>query len=341
MCKLAIIQSVKPGKEKRAWQLAKVLTPHLVANDDDGFGYMALGDEGLFGERWLDVTDAWKYRSSDTAVLNSETYWPYADVLESLVPHNTFGTHTPRTYAIALHSRKATCGVSLQNVHPFVAKDNKSAVVHNGIINNSAAFPSAVSTCDSEAILTNIAAVDMADGLYHVQALANKLTGWYAYASFIQCKDGTWVLDIVKDKVTDLYAMLVPNLDAWVFVTDLDHLLDALETLKWKKGGAFKVTGGRAVRADAKTGDILDTASFNPRSMTNESYWNGMAASEGSGRMDDFDDYYAGRHNRVKYLPSGTASPASDDMPEEDSETTDVYDHINMSILKANGSKQH
>lgn len=345
MCKIAVIQNVKQGKEKEVMRLARALTPLMVANDNDGFGYMALGTNGLFGEKWLNTKQAWNERSTLTD-LESEQYWGYySDVMENTVPHESFGHHTEKFTSIALHARKATCGKSLQNVHPFIAQDGLSGVIHNGVISNTKDFKNTLSTCDSESILIAMKNHALAESLHHVSPLTKSLFGWYAFAAYSKKSDGQWVLDIVKDDSASLYAMLVPNLGTWVFVTDMNHLKTALKSLKWKSGAVFEVIGDRAIRTCAVTGTIIDVAQFESNNIAD--YWD-----NGHNYGSTYSPHFSYLDN--KGYPSGvdgyeseramyqTASDilASDDAPEEESEKDegtllDTFDHINMAAMRA------
>lgn len=258
MCKIAVIPFIPEGKEGQATLLAKALTPYLTGFDQDGFGYMALGRDGLFGERWLDPEDAWK-SGADSKMQR------YASFLENgAMVYNAFGEPSERIYGMALHARMATCGVDLHNVHPFVSKEGDLGIIHNGVVTNSDEWKLYLSTCDSEAILQQLDKHDVANGFVGIKQALKPVEGWYAVAAFMRDKNGRWYLDLFKEHRANLYACYVKEIDATVFVTDPEHLKDACEDLKWSCGIPIKVKGCRAIRTDATTGQVLQMVKTKP-----------------------------------------------------------------------------
>lgn len=259
MCKLAIIPFIEQGKEAKAFKLAEALTEHLTERDNDGFGYVALGDAGLFGERWLDPNFAWGKAAP-------EALKQYSHVLDApaLTETNRYGTRTKRVYGLALHARMATCDVSLQNVHPFVNESATIGLVHNGVINNSAAFPARLSTCDSESILTQYETHAVPDSFGALQTAVSELAGWYAVAAYSKDNAGRWYLDIFKESRSKLFCGYVHAIGGVVFVTNPDHLEDACAELKYKHSDIIEVTHNTAMRHDAKTGVLLETLEITP-----------------------------------------------------------------------------
>lgn len=288
MCKLAIIPFVKPGKEANAFKLAAALAPLLTANDSDGFGYMALGNDGVYGERWLSVDDAFKTRDKSSVAPVIEASYLGALVATSGTGYNSFGVKSDRTYAIALHARMATCGVSLDNVHPFVSKDGKSALVHNGVIANHKAWDKTLSSCDSEAILSSYCESNVANDAANIQRVAESLQGWYACAMFAKDNHGTWWLDIFKDDRTPLTAMYVPAIDGLVFVTRIEMLQAALKSLGWKQGALFDVAESILIRHLAITGEVVQVVDIDDLSDIPAARFDaGYPASDYTATVDD------------------------------------------------------
>jgi hypothetical protein len=272
MCKLAIIPYIPAGKEQLAFELAQALTPYLTSHDNDGFGYMALGTNGLFGERWLNVDSAWAERTDSKLS-------KYSPILKGDgSEYNTFGTHTPRVFGIALHARMATCGVSMANVHPFVSLDGNAGIVHNGVITNSRDYTLKLSTCDSEAILQQYELRNVADTFDKLHDAITGLEGWYAVAAYSKDSKGNWYLDIFKESRSRLYAVWVDDLDTTVFVTDPEHLELACEELKMSHGHAVEVKPNMAMRTNAMTGEVL--AYFKIKPVVSQVFTTGLAASE-------------------------------------------------------------
>lgn len=112
--------------------------------------------------------------------------------------------------AVIVHGRTATCGVNVENTHPFVI-DN-FALIHNGVV-ESKKYVNKISTCDSELILRAFI-----DG--GIKAVAEHIEGWYACLIIEQLPNGEHFLHVFKDTWTSLY---VGSLDGeFVFATTMD-----------------------------------------------------------------------------------------------------------------------
>lgn len=253
MCKLMIIPSIKADKQEQAWTLAQTITPHLVSHDKDGFGYMALTDNGLSGERWLNVDHAWIMRDAEKPV--HDLLGPAADVSLS---YSTFGKMGKTLHSLALHSRMATCGIDMTNTHPHVSPDLNVGIVHNGVISNATDFGLKYSTCDSEAFLSIYTdkTFNLGESLEPLFEASEILSGWYAVSSFHKLKDGTWAVDVFRDARAPLYAAYVTELESVVMVTKMEHLEAALEELGWAPVTFSKMRDKSAVRINPLTGTM-------------------------------------------------------------------------------------
>ncbi len=266
MCKIAVIPKIKKGLEYRAWKLAEALTPLMSKNDDDGFGYMALGQEGVFGQRWLNPEDAWKTPTVMTPAADA-CLQTYGDAVAPLAVGNSFGKSTERVFGLCLHARMATCGVGIGNTHPFMSDDGKTAIIHNGVISNSSIFELKQSTCDSEAILISYRAHAVAESLANIHNAIAPLIGWYAVAAYAQDSRGVWFLDVFKDARSNLYGVWIEELEGLVFCTSLEMLQVACRKLKYKITRSFQVKDCVAIRHDARTGRVLETLDIDPTIM--------------------------------------------------------------------------
>lgn len=256
MCKLMIIPSTDQTKQKQTWELATAITPYLVENDKDGFGYMAITDKGLSGERWLDVNGSWIEREAPKQV---------ADLLGDAVltsdVYASFGQTGMHLHALALHSRMATCGVSMSNTHPHVSPDLSVGIVHNGVISNAADFGMKYSTCDSEAFLSMYEdkTLDFAHDPNEIAVTSEYIEGWYAVASFFKNKDGRWMVDVMRDNRAPLHAAYVKEINSVVLVTKPEHLDNALTDLGWSAVNYTKMRDCTLVRIDPLTGKRVTT----------------------------------------------------------------------------------
>lgn len=287
MCKIAVFPLVKENKQTEAWKLAVALTPLLTAQDNDGFGYMAFGDKGLYGERWVNVKQAWRARKkvSDIPPLVN-----YSDVLYPIDGYNMFGERGKnRTYSIALHARKATCGVSLANTHPFLNGKATLGIIHNGIITNSHMLGVPQHGCDSEAILSLAHRYNVNDDMEHWQNVVDELSGWWAVAAFSQNDKGKWHLDIVHDHVSDLYAGYVDQLEALVFCTSQEVLKKAAKSVGMTVSSMYEVVSDVALRHDVLTGSLIETMPLERVKYETESSRSiGLGFSEDAEVVSDF-----------------------------------------------------
>jgi len=263
MCKILAIAGIKSSNVTKAWKFVAAVTPYLSANDKDGVGYAAQTRNGLFGERWISPKDAFKYRKpflrEDQNLLDT-----FRGSLTGTSRYNSFGTpveNKDEMHAIILHARMATCGVSLDNTHPFV-RDN-TALIHNGVIRNTPSLTNITSTCDSECILNEYITQDVPNNPEAIDLVTDPLVGYYACAVLTTDDKGKQYLDLFRDdQMATLYAIYVKELQTVVFCTKPEIIRAALKDLKWKSGSTLRVEPGRMLRVDAVTGEFLSMWEF-------------------------------------------------------------------------------
>jgi len=315
---------VKQDKRKYAWQFMKAAKPFMIKNDSDGLGYAASSPSGLFGERWLDVWSAFKVKGRvdhDKNVVDM-----FGDALIGGEPmYSDFGDTDSQYNADALiyHSRMATCGLNLDNVHPFVEKD--TALIHNGVISNPEDFKLERSTCDSEAILVSYLDKFVNYEPDRIQEMENELEGYYACAVLTTDKDDTRVLDIFKSKSASLVCAYIPEIGATVFCTSEEIIRRTLKALQWAKPTeVFTVKEGYHLRFDCETGELLSLTEY----QTDEY---GYGNSDGYG-------YNSPMTGPTRDWYEGYRKDSSVDMDEEgeyiDDEPEDLVDIIEIGSLK-------
>lgn len=304
MCRLAIMPFIPAGKEKESWELAQALSPYLTEKNQDGFGYMALGTNGLFGERWLDTEDAWTIPPAIPAKLKGLE----SILIDRRATYNSFGRITRRVYSMALHARMATCGYGLANVHPFISKNARIGVVHNGMITNADLIGLGASTCDSESIVTGYIKYDIADSLPSLRRLVDDMEGWYAVAAFSQDKANAWHLDVFRDARAALHAAYIPEADLTVLVTDPDHILGACDDLGWKAPTTIAVKNNVAIRFNPMTGVTQSTIKIEPNVL------GPTKLTDYATGWSEYDAYSDVPPSYKEYSPTGTV--VSDDGPE-------------------------
>jgi hypothetical protein len=230
MCKLLMIAGLTEDKQAAAYRFMLAALPGLTKDDKDGVGYAAsaIGSGDLFGERWLKPAAAFKRRSplSERDIAAQEAFGLAVEVEES---YNAFGDITRPFSSIVLHTRMATCGVNLANVHPFVSED--TALAHNGVISNPEKFKRHLSTCDSEAILSSYLECGVDQVSDSIQETAGALEGYYACGVLARDRDEERILDIFKSDGASLCVAWVKQLNTWVFCTrpEILPLLSARE----------------------------------------------------------------------------------------------------------------
>lgn len=254
MCKLMIIPHVPKDKQEKAWELAIAITPYLTEKDQDGFGYMALGSKGLFGQRWLNTELAW----TDTKMHKSIEAMLGGAVQDTSSDQADFGKQGEHLHSLSLHSRMATCGLGIENTHPFVNKDLSVGVVHNGVLHNPQDFGPRSSTCDSEAFLNIYQEDDVQASLNGIADFSQFLSGWYAVSALFKDKSGKWFLDVFKESRANLHAAYIKEIGAVVLVTTPQHLDNALADLNWAAATTFEFKPDTAVRIDPMTGEQVD-----------------------------------------------------------------------------------
>lgn len=260
MCKNMMIAGLKTEvAEKDLWKFLVAAVPFMSANDKDGMGYAAIGKDGLFGERWLNPKDAFNYHTQFSK-RDAEIEKEFQGTLDGTKRYNKFGKISS-PYAVLFHSRMATCGVNLDNTHPFVSVDGTTALIHNGVV-NSHEVSNLTSTCDSELILNSYMGADVRITPNNIQKIGDQISGSYACGVLTKDSEGRDVLDLFRNDTNMLYAAYVKELEAIVYCTTAEIIRNTCKKLKWKHGSIFKVNAEKLIRIDAKTGKFISQHSF-------------------------------------------------------------------------------
>lgn len=268
MCKLMMMCGIPANKSKLAAKFIKKSVPYMTKEDQDGLGYVALGDQGIFGERWLNIENAFKSRrryTKNQEVLNKFFGSSVTGDYENYTKFGKVDFNNARS--ILFHTRYATCGKNMKNTHPFVIGD--TALIHNGVILNHADVMSfhddcKISTCDSEAILQEYLASEVNESPENIQDIAEILDGWYACGVLTKNNEGKDFVDIFKCRNSSLYVGLVAELECFVFCTDIEILQNTAKDMKMNVVAYDEFVGGKFIRIDAITGDRLELIDFKP-----------------------------------------------------------------------------
>lgn len=230
MCKLFAIVEVE--SKQNAELFAKKAIPAITKSDDDGLGIMRLGENGVHIQRWLEPPLV--VRKKDSVVLAK-----YEKALKH--QQNEAGKTSEQLFAIAIHGRFATCAVNLENTHPFYK--GGTALMHNGIISNHAAYPKTLSTCDSEALLTQYISNDLVNKPEDLTDALDGMQGYYAAIVF----NDNGVIDIWRDDVATLYMAHVRHVGV-VIATTADIIKQTAKKCKAHITGMDEILPFTAIR---------------------------------------------------------------------------------------------
>ncbi len=246
--------------------LVEKMAPIMSEHDNDGLGFSAMTAKGLYGERWLNPKEAFKYRKpwsrQDQAIKEN-----FAGLLEGDVRYNGFvetkGANLSPVQAILVHARWATCEKNITNVHPFYR--DGTALIHNGVISNVKQLKQIYSTCDSECILNSYVDHGVNKDPDNIKLVGKDLAGSYACGVLTRNKDGLAVMDVFRGTPM-LYAAHIKELDALVFCTRADMVNKACNELKWEHSNFFTVKDDNMIRMNAATGEMMSFHKFTSKS---------------------------------------------------------------------------
>jgi hypothetical protein len=262
MCKLLIIPKVTNTlNAKRFMRAAK---SKMTKDERDGIGYAALTESGRIAiERWLDPSDAFKPMKTDVSLEALNFLTPFAKALKPIgidKEYNSQGPIGERWRSLMVHTRYATCGKGLNNVHPFAS--GSTALIHNGVINNPDAYGERTSTCDSESILNGYIQENIANDAKAIQRVSDKLQGYLALGVISETADGRKILDIIKDSRASLVTAYIPKLRCAVFATSASIIESACKKLRWRFEALTEVEDCMLIRFDASTGEFIESVQF-------------------------------------------------------------------------------
>lgn len=277
MCKVMMMAGIAPSKTRLAWEFMQASVKHMSKVDNDGLGYVASAKGELFGERWIKNSDAFKKRELVDAI-DKNIMQTLGKAVSVKSTYNFFGNRrlSLQANAIMLHTRMATCGISIENTHPFVLGD--TAMIHNGIINNVSELKQLQSTCDSECILNEYIDLNVQEYPDTINDVAAKLKGYYAVGVLSQV-DNVPYLDIFKCDRANLVVGYVKELDTYVFCTLADILKKTAKDAKMHVTNIHHVNPGYLIRLNAITGERISVTEFDytqsqPKYNFNNTKWN-------------------------------------------------------------------
>lgn len=230
MCKLLCVVEIE--NELNAEKFVKTAIPFVTKTDNHGLGIMRLGENGIHIRRWLEPPSVVRTKKS-SVLLRYEKALKHQE--------NETGKRSQHVYAIGVHGRFATCARSLTNTHPFFR--NGTALMHNGIISNADSFDRVVSTCDSEALLSQYLANDVRKKQSRLTAALTDVQGYYAAVVF----NDNGVIDIWRDETATLFMAHVRNVGV-VIATTAEIIISAAKKNRSYVTGIDEVLPFTAIR---------------------------------------------------------------------------------------------
>jgi len=316
MCKLYAVVEIE--NKKNAELFTRAALPIITKTDNHGLGIMRLGERGVHIQRWLDLPAV--VRKNKSKVLMK-----YEKALKHQA--NEEGNRSNKLYAIAVHGRFATCAKTLANTHPFYR--NGTALMHNGIISNAEKYDKPLSTCDSEALLTQYLQHEVRANNIRLTDALKDVSGYYATIVF----NDNGIIDIWRDETASLYIAHVKGVGVVIattkeiitgaarkckaYITGIDEMLP-WTTIRWHNGvnpriGTFEngkpyqlthYTSAASVVDDEYkkwwqkqdgTGSIDDVPGYQPREWSKTERWKDY--DKGSGAPDVVDASEGQGHN--------------------------------------------
>ncbi len=248
MCRVMSILKINDDNREKVWDFAEVMGELMTPGNDDGLGYAGFDSKGnIFGEKWLINKTAFTNLSARSPKKVNKIYSRFG---EKISKNDIQG--------MILHTRAGTCGISIDNVHPFVDDiDNPNvAIIHNGIIRNESLFTRKHSTCDSEVLAHLYQEEQVSKDIKNVSKLTSALDGWYTVLNLAKDSDGRMVMDAYTNTgMLDLH--YVKELGTSVYSTNSATIREACKILGMEFSDFRTLRKDQFARIDVLTGEIL------------------------------------------------------------------------------------
>ena len=268
MCKVMVMFGIQNGLKAKQFMFAS--KADMTKSDNHGLGYAAIDGEGnMFSERFFDVSKAFLKPLTELAKYQGVIKESVPTVLDATEYSSTGNINFENVKSIIYHTRWATCARTFQNVHPFIIDD--TALIHNGVINNSHKLTNVISTCDSETILNEYLKNDVANDSSKIQQTTDALEGYWGVATLGKQSDGRRILDVFKYNAP-LFIAQVEEIGGFVICTSEDIIKNTCEKLKWKKPLCFPLFDNKLLRVDAITGEPISVTDINRTYAPRQSY---------------------------------------------------------------------
>lgn len=282
MCKIMVIPKV--NDTEKAKRFMKVAQPFMAKKDPHGLGYAAVTEDNrLIMEKWREPEHAFNRPNNQFSGEKEAIKKLKSRLSKKQVEDFEYMNHgkMPEDFeadlkSIIYHTRMATCTKSLANVHPFVHPNGKTALIHNGKIDNPSQYEKykpAVSTCDSESILNAYVYHKVYKDPKNFQEVSDKLRGYFALGIFHNV-GGKFILDVVKDPGASLFVSYIPALKSEVFCTSAEIIKETCKKIGWKHGDIYTVEDNTFYRYCVDSQELIESTEFSRSSKSTYDYSN-------------------------------------------------------------------
>lgn len=250
MCKVAGVAQVTDKNRSDVWPFMIALGSLMSDWNKDGLGYAAFDAAGnIFGEKWLKNNLAFTDFSSEKYLTPTKIEKIYAFFGDKVLKQEA--------QAIILHTRAATCGIGIENTHPFVNDIEKptSVIIHNGMIANHEEYLKKYGTCDSEVIVHLYDKEKVGELFENIKKVTTKLSGWYTVLALTKNAENRMVMDVFTD-APRLNSFYIDELETRVYSTVAQDILDAAKIFGYTCRDHVQVKGETAFRVDVLSGII-------------------------------------------------------------------------------------
>lgn len=241
MCKIFSVTNVE--NTQNAWKLIVASHPETTAKDWDGYGVAFLDKQGLVaGRRWTSRWDAFVEYKPAPKALNGIIH-------PKMVPWGEFdfigdkNANRSNVHAIISHSRTATSGKGIKNVHPH--HYDGFALIHNGIVEDER-LELLGTECDSAGILWSYLKHGVPSSPKKIKDAMNIIYGWFACMVIGKDHREQPYVDIWRS-AADLYTGYVPGVGI-VWATTESILCESVRAAGFSLQSLSKVIEDKMLR---------------------------------------------------------------------------------------------
>lgn len=213
MCKIVVITN---SSKFDFTDTVETIGNLLLETEPDGFGYAAVGEKGIFGEKTLD--------DEFQTMIQTAKFFPSWMIRSK---SESFGSYSKLSGPMILHGRISTNKSGLKNTHPMIRDNNY--MIHNGVITDHGDSYKKATDNDSEDLQYRF--------LKGIKQVEKHITGYYAFANI----DSKNQLHVCRDRIADLYVTYSESHETYIFATTRSLIDDIAEDFEMIIGPVNKV----------------------------------------------------------------------------------------------------